>query len=326
MPPETTQRQDTSRCPQCGEPVKAGWRLCPVCETRLRPLACPQCGALVKDNWKRCPECETRLQCPGCGRRLNGSRQQCPHCSTPAGARTPDGTSFQEEICGIAFVPVSSGTYPMGDIFGEGLENETPVHDVHLDAFFISRTPVTQRQWCCLMTDNPSRFRGEERPVEQVSFFDVMLFINRIDRAHGEKFEFRLPTEAQWEYAARSGGGKELYAGGNDIERLGWYEVNSGGGTRPVAEKAPNGIGLFDMSGNVWEWCRDTYHEDAYRRHDTDNPVLEDPKKRERVIRGGSWNLDAWSLRCARRFSFPEDYLGAGLGFRLVLESGPESL
>jgi formylglycine-generating enzyme required for sulfatase activity len=73
------------------------------------------------------------------------------------------------------------------------------------------------------------------------------------------------------------------------------------------------------MSGNVWEWCRDTYHDDAYHRHESDNPVLEVPQTHDRVIRGGSWNLDAWSLRCARRFSFSEDYLGAGLGFRLIL-------
>lgn len=308
-------------CPQCGEPVRDNWRLCPVCETRLRPEACPGCGAPVKENWKRCPECETRLQCPACGGRLNGSRRQCPHCLAAPDPPASPIDSFREEICGIAFVALPGGSFSMGDTFGEGLENELPVHEVRLTPFLLSATPVTQRQWRALMPENPSRFPGEDRPVEQVSFSDVTAFVDRLREAHDGRYDFRLPTEAQWEYAARSGGRQELYAGGSDIERLGWYEGNSGGGTRPVAEKAANGIGLYDMSGNVWEWCRDRYREDAYRRCAPVDPFLDGSGGRDRVIRGGSWNLDAWSLRCARRFSFPEDYLGAGLGFRLVLAS-----
>jgi formylglycine-generating enzyme required for sulfatase activity len=127
-----------------------------------------------------------------------------------------------------------------------------------------------------------------------------------------------LPTETQWEYAARSGGLDDLYAGGGDVDAVAWYAANSQGTTRAVGTKRPNALGLYDMSGNVWEWCRDTYQADAYGRHSPRNPVIESSGE-DRVIRGGSWNLDAWSARCARRFNFRADLLGPGLGFRLVM-------
>jgi formylglycine-generating enzyme required for sulfatase activity len=151
--------------------------------------------------------------------------------------------------------------------------------------------------------------------VEQVCWQDATEFIQRLNgRTPGANL-FRLPTEAEWEYAARSGGRKELYAGGDDIDSLAWYSENSEGSTRPVGRKAPNGLGLFDMSGNVWEWCQDIYAHAAEKGLERPFPGK---ASCERVIRGGSWNLDAWSARCSRRFGFPEDYFGAGLGFRLA--------
>jgi formylglycine-generating enzyme required for sulfatase activity len=129
---------------------------------------------------------------------------------------------------------------------------------------------------------------------------------------------YGLPTEAQWEYAARSAGADDLYAGGDDIDAVAWYEANSQGTTHPVGQKRPNALGLYDMSGNLWEWCRDTYQPDAYDRHGGRNPVAASGGP-DRVIRGGSWNLDAWSARCARRFNFRADFHGPGLGFRLVM-------
>ncbi len=206
----------------------------------------------------------------------------------------------------------------MGGLTGDGLENELPVHAVTLDGFYIGRYPVTQAQWLRLVPENPSRLEGHDLPVEQVTRDDACSFARQLTDAHNGRYRFDLPTEAQWEFAARSGGRPELYAGGDDINKVAWYEANSHGRTHPVGAKTPNGLGLYDMSGNVWEWCRDTFAADAYARHETENPVL-DMTGADRVIRGGSWNLDAWSARCSRRFSFRADLFGPGLGFRLIM-------
>jgi len=163
-------------------------------------------------------------------------------------------------------------------------------------------------------------FIGEQLPVEQVNWEDVQVFIKKMNAVHEGRCEFFMPSEAQWEYAARSGGEDELYAGGNDVEKLAWYENNSEGRTHPVGGRVPNGLGLFDMSGNVWEWCRDTYREDAYQVLAPENP-LNTQTGTDRVIRGGGWNVDAWSVRCSRRFSYPVDFFGPSLGFRLVMIS-----
>jgi formylglycine-generating enzyme required for sulfatase activity len=220
----------------------------------------------------------------------------------------------------MKFVLIPAGTFRMGDVFGEGLENETPPHEVRLSCFHLGKTPVTQGQWQQVMHTNPSFFvKSAQHPVEQVTWGDVEAFIRGLTQMNAGKYRFRLPSEAEWEYAARSGGQDQKYAGGNDAEAVAWYEFNSNASTQPVGQKAPNGLGIYDMSGNVWEWCRDVYHPQAYLNHALENPVWTGAGT-ERVIRGGSWNLDAWSARCARRFGYPVDYYGPGLGFRLVLE------
>ena len=310
-------------CPACGEPVRPGWKICPACEGPLSPPACPRCGAEVRPHWRRCPECEAPLVCADCGRRLAAGEAACPQCR-PAGPAAAD-TTWTEPVTGMVFVRVPGGTFPMGDGFGDGVENETPVHEVRLDAFHIARTPVTQAEWRRLMPANPSRFEGADRPVEQVSWADVAAFLAALDRASGGAGRrFDLPTEAQWEYAARSGGRAERWAGGDPVDALAWTEANSGGASRPVGRLRPNGLGLYDMSGNVWEWCRDAFRADAYRRHAAADPLVSPVggDRVDRVIRGGSWNLDAWSARCARRFAYPEDFLGPALGFRVVMTVG----
>lgn len=222
----------------------------------------------------------------------------------------------------MEFVLVPAGVFQMGDLHGDGWGNEAPLREVRIERFFLGKYPVTQGQWEKVMNGNPSMFRkGGQHPVEQVSWMDAGGFIRRLNAATAGGGGFRLPTEAEWEYAARSGGRKELYAGGDAIDALAWYAENSAGSTRPVGLKAPNGLGLFDMSGNVWEWCQDVYDSPgpaAPGRERSD----ERSEARERVIRGGSWNLDAWSARCSRRFGFREDYFGAGLGFRLAKAAG----
>ncbi|MEW6670158.1 MAG: SUMF1/EgtB/PvdO family nonheme iron enzyme [Thermodesulfobacteriota bacterium] len=313
-----TTNQNSSACPACGEPVKDGWNLCPACEHPLSRLVCPQCAIPVKFNWKRCPECEAPLLCKVCGNRIPRTHSTCPVCA--AGLARPQVLSpaFKETVTGLEMIRINGGTFAMGDIFSAGIENEQPVHQVCLTDFYIAKCPVTQEQWNRLMPENPSRFQGDRLPVEQVSWDDVQAFIAKLNEAHRDRYEFSLPSEAQWEYAARSGGKEELYAGGNDIRKLAWYEDNSEGRTHPVGGRAPNGLGLYDMSGNVWEWCRDTYQEDAYHFLAGENP-LNTRNGPDRVIRGGGWNVDAWSARCSRRFSYPIDFFGPSLGFRLVM-------
>jgi formylglycine-generating enzyme required for sulfatase activity len=290
-----------------------------MCETPLVRSVCPACGIPVKDNWKICPECSSRLICQACGRRLPSGSSECALCGEGEAAAPESKDLRIEPVTGIELIRVPAGSFLMGDLFDVGWDNEAPVHEVRIEAFYLGKYAVTQGQWEKLMAANPSMFpRGDMCPVEQVTWADVNEFIQRVNRLTSGKHPFRLPSEAEWEYAARSGGRKELYAGGNDIDRVAWYADNSEGSTQPVGLKAPNGLGLYDMSGNVWEWCQDVYTADISAGPERDRHSRKSPIP-ERVIRGGSWNLDDWSSRCSRRFGFPEDYFGAGLGFRLAL-------
>ena len=154
--------------------------------------------------------------------------------------------------------------------------------------------------------------------MEQISWDDAQVFIRKLTEMNSGKHKFRLPTEAEWEYAARSGGKKERYAGGDDIDAVAWYDKNSGGSTHPVGGKAPNDLGIHDMSGNVWEWCGDRYGKDYYRRSPRKNP--RGPSSGSyRVIRGGCWAGYANNARCADRSNFMPVDSWSILGFRLVL-------
>ncbi|WP_319525838.1 SUMF1/EgtB/PvdO family nonheme iron enzyme [uncultured Desulfosarcina sp.] len=230
------------------------------------------------------------------------------------------GKPYTDPITDMTFVWVPEGTFSMGDSFDEGADDEKPVHEVTLSPFAIATTPVTQAQWQRLMDENPSSCIGENHPVEQVSLANVMAFIDRLNVQSPTGYHFDLPSEAQWEYAARSGGKNERYAGGQELETVGWFADNiTTGSTAPVGQKSPNALGIYDMSGNVWEWCRDFYLSDAYRSHSKNDPMVSQGG-RDHVIRGGSWHLDAWSARCARRFRFDPELFGPALGFRVVME------
>jgi formylglycine-generating enzyme required for sulfatase activity len=297
--------KENRACPACGEPLDGGWKICPACEAPVGQTVCPSCARTVKENWKICPECGVRLLCRECGGRLPAGGAPCPVCARGAAPGSIARGDLIEPVTGMEFVFVPGGVFQMGDLFGDGWENELPVREVRVADFWIGRYPVTQGQWRRVMPENPSRFqKSDDHPVEQVSWFDVAEFIRRLNAMASSGRVLDLPAEKEWEYAACSGGLKQLYAGGGDVEAVAWYSENSEGSTHPVGRKAPNGLGIYDMSGNVWEWCRDLYAPGA---------------SMDRVIRGGSWNLDAWSARCSRRFGFSEDYSGAGVGFRLVV-------
>ncbi|WP_051328461.1 SUMF1/EgtB/PvdO family nonheme iron enzyme [Desulfatirhabdium butyrativorans] len=307
-------RVSRKNCPSCGEPVEDGWRICPVCEADLRGLACPKCGKAVRENWKRCPYCETALFCSTCNKRIPAGHERCPECRP-----TEPEAILIEPVTELVFIRIPGGTFSMGDVFGDGLENERPVHSVKLAPFCLSVCPVAQRAWGRVMDRNPSRFVGDDLPVESVSWFDAQEFLTRLQEKSPLKARFNLPTEAQWEYAARSGGRPERHAGGDDLDLLGWYADNCDGKPQPVGKKRPNGLGLHDMSGNVWEWCADVFRDDAYSRHAAEDPV-ETRSGEERVLRGGAFHLDAWSARTMRRFSLNPEFCGPAVGFRVALQ------
>ncbi|MFO7838486.1 MAG: SUMF1/EgtB/PvdO family nonheme iron enzyme [Desulfosalsimonadaceae bacterium] len=240
------------------------------------------------------------------------------------------GDIWMEPLTGMEFAWVPSGFYHMGcgSWDAEGNRNEFPVHKVLLDGFWIGRYPVTQQQWKKIMspafwkmmkTNNPAWFRlGDAHPVEQISWHDTHEFIQKLDSMNKGRYHFRLPTEAEWEYAARSCGRAEKYPGGGELEKLAWYYANSGMTTRPVGQKQANGLGLYDMSGNVYEWCLDVYLEDAYKKHREKNPLIKKNTGR-RILRGGSWSNSPHELRCSYRANVYPDFKGNYIGFRVVM-------
>jgi len=231
-----------------------------------------------------------------------------------------------EPVTGMRLEPVRGGCFQMGDVFGDGEEEELPVHEVCVGSFHIGVTEVTQGQWRKVMGTDPSRdlgCRDEACPVESVSWNDVQEFLRRLN-AKGGSGTWRLPTEAEWEYAARSGGRREKYAGGDDVDAVAWYAENSGRRNHPVGQKAPNGLGLHDMSGNVWEWTADWFAIGSYARSPRDNPT--GPERQaapsvDRVVRGGCKTGEADNARTTRRsygFLRTQSDRGDKIGFRVV--------
>jgi formylglycine-generating enzyme required for sulfatase activity len=229
---------------------------------------------------------------------------------------------WKDPTTGMEFVWVEGGTYQMGCGSGGCVPNASPEHEVTVNGFWIGKYSVTQGQWQKVMGNNPSAFKkGNNYPVETVSWNDAKEFIQKLNSKGGT---FRLPTEAEWEYAARSGGKPEKYAGGSDVDSVAWYNGNSGKSTHPVGTKAPNGLGIYDMSGNVWQWCEDTYDDAAYKKHQRNNPISNSGGS-EKVLRGGSWSRDATWASCSFRGHWePSSHGlggrlgGSGLGLRLV--------
>lgn len=177
-------------------------------------------------------------------------------------------------------------------------------------------TEVTQEQWTRIMGSNPSNFRGKNRPVEKVSWNDVQEYIEKLNTK--EKGAYRLPTEAEWEYACRGGKSGEKYCGGKDVDTVAWYKANSNKETQQVAGKRPNGYGLYDMSGNAWEWVSDWYDWCYYSSSPKDDPQGPENGSRH-VLRGGSWQNDDYALLSADRSSSEPGFRGNGSqGFRLV--------
>ena len=225
-------------------------------------------------------------------------------------------------VKGVSFkmVFVQGGTFQMGATSEQGSaaeSDEKPAHRVTLSDYYIGQTEVTQALWQAVMGSNPSNWKGSNLPVEQVSWNDCQQFITRLNQLTGRRF--RLPTEAEWEYAAR-GGNKSRgykYSGSNDLGSVAWYDGNSGK-THPVGQKNANELGIYDMTGNVWEWCQDWYDKEYYGKSPSTNPCNNTSASR-RVARGGGWNNSARYCRVSNRDDISPGSTYIFLGLRLAL-------
>jgi sulfatase modifying factor 1 len=214
-----------------------------------------------------------------------------------------------------------------------GLEND--LLKIRTNDFFISQFQVTQILWKQVMAHNPANSTGDNNPVETVSYNDIMAeggfleklnsrFIKEIGRQFKKSatLQFRLPTETEWEYAARGGiywGDYFVYSGGDNIDEVSWYKRNSGDRSKPVGQKKPNQLGLYDMSGNLWEWCHDYYHEDTTKIPRDGTSCLE--PSGNRVLRGGCFHNFAMHCTVMKRYSITPDHKDPCIGFRLVLSA-----
>ena len=250
----------------------------------------------------------------------------------------------------LRMIRIEGGSFLMGSDAENADTDEKPVHTVTVSDFELAAYPVTQALWEAVMGagSNPSRFKGPRRPVERVSWYDAAAFCNRLnaraglpccyfsDEQHTQAYAlegelpnegpkyyrptpgaFRLPTEAEWEYAARGGryGADTEYAGADRLKDVGWYGANSGSETQPVGLLLPNALGLYDLNGNVWEWCWDWYGEyEPAPQIDPTGPV----EGERRVLRGGSWDYIYINCRSANRNWFDPDYWFSNyFGFRV---------
>ena len=234
-------------------------------------------------------------------------------------------------VNGVTFkmVTVEGGTFTMGATAEQGSDaytNESPTHQVTLSSYSIGETEVTQALWQAVMESNPSYFTGDlQRPVEKVSWNACQTFITKLNQMTGKNF--RLPTEAEWEYAARGGNLSQgyKYSGSNDVAEVAWFRDNSYAvgssspdyGTHPVGTLAPNELGLYDMSGNVSEWCQDFYG--TYSSSAQMNPTGPTSGS-HRVYRGGSWGVNARYCRVSYRLNYTPTGISSNYGLRLVLD------
>jgi formylglycine-generating enzyme required for sulfatase activity len=248
----------------------------------------------------------------------------------------------------LEFVLVLPGTFVMGDA-RDGWDAEKPEHRVRItQPFYLGKYPVTQVQWAAIMEENPAHFKGDEhRPVESVSWGDIVKkaadgpsFLARLPEVRG--YTYRLPTEAEWEYAAKGGHlatqtdervpAENLYpayAGGEDANAAAWQSDNNEYSTLRTGYRQPNILGLYGMSGNVYDWCQDTFDSEAYAKRTQNQREISDPldeSGRFRVVRGGSWIVVPWSCRSASPTRWPPSARSRIYGFRLVLSPSSGAL
>ena len=323
----------------------------PISSNTVDELLCWHCGMVIPSNSKYCPFCGTETQhtCPNCGHKFSSQFPICPECGanykeTLENKEKQEKYAYEEEQQSYAlfldfleandFVIVKGGSFEMGATPEQGADgffsDRKPAHTVRLDTFIISKYPVTQRLWINVMGYNPSRFNNDDHPVENVTILEVYDFIKAAQDLYG--IPFRLPSEAEWEYAARGGACSHgyMYPGGNNLDELGWVKFNSGGMTHPVGLKKPNELGIYDMAGNVFEFVKDLYDAKFYSKSPVDNPCNAKQRGalsafildsyRENVVRGCSYYFDGKYATSSYRFSTPIAVKDDNLGFRLAID------
>ncbi|HBX50555.1 MAG: hypothetical protein A2275_15675 [Bacteroidetes bacterium RIFOXYA12_FULL_35_11] len=230
-------------------------------------------------------------------------------------------TSFEKNL-----VLVEGGTFSMGqtdpDISCKGCtKDEQPVHKVTLKSFYIGKYEVTQKEWKEIMGTDPN-FEDDcdDCPIEGVSWKDVQAFLVKLNEKTGKKF--RLPTEAEWEYAARGGNKSQgyIYSGSNNHLEVAWCSLKKDKRIHPVGQKKSNELGIYDMSGNVWEWCQDYYAADYYSKSPAENPPGSATGK-DRILRGGSWYGQSFDVRVCTRYRFFPTFQTNANGFRIALSA-----
>ena len=275
-----------------------------------------------KASSKKTSKDSNSKNCSNCGKDIILSDAKfCPYCGSPL-SETETKKNMENTVVatpkvftmkGVSFtmIPVQGGTYTMGaaNNDSDAYDNEKPAHKETVADFMIGETLVTQELWKAVMGNNPSDFKRDGlRPVDSVSWDDCQKFITKLNQLTGQFF--RLPYEAEWEYAARGGNKSKgyKYAGSNDEYAVAWFDGNSEKKTHPVKTKKPNELGIYDMSGNVGEWCQDKYSED-----------YKSPRESSaRVLRGGNWNCRARSVSVSHRFGYDPGNRYDNLGLRLA--------
>ena len=312
-------------CWNCGEVIPANSKFCPFCGTETK-RTCPNCGHQFSSQYPICPECGANYQ-----ESLNNKKKSEEEAMMEEEQSYKDFLSFLEDN---DLVIVKGGTFEMGATPEQGASglicDRRPAHTVSLDTFIMSKYPVTQRLWYNVMGYNNSVFQGDDNPCENVSLNEVVEFLDALQEQ--TEIPFRLPTEAEWEYAARGGiySRGYTYPGGNNLDELGWVKFNSGKRTHPVGQKKPNELGLYDMVGNVFEFVEDVYDSRFYSKSPSHNPCnLKErsdfaawwvDSKAEYVIRGCSYYFDGKYATSSYRNYIWANERSDNLGVRLALD------
>jgi len=310
-------------CGECGTNLM---QKCPSCTKSIRwnRKFCPKCGVDIKKEQLKKEQKQIEIKKHEAEAERNRQEKEQKQKAENKRQYLKKEKLLEQVLNIMEFVAIPSGSFMMGNppggVFNRG-GDERPYHEVHIKSFELLSTVVTQKLWESVMGSNPARDKGvgENYPVYNVSWNDCQEFIsklNAIDPAH----TYRLPSESEWEYACRAGTTTKYYWGDSASEsvmgRYCWYWNNSNSSTHPVAQKEPNAWGLYDMSGNVWEWCEDKWHT-SYSGAPTDGSAWTSGSSSYRVSRGGSWYSYASSCRSAdRSYSSPGSSYDA-LGFRL---------
>ncbi len=239
-----------------------------------------------------------------------------------AQATDPKEKEALKEIA-AAMVKVEGGTFTMGCTNPQDSDCvywEKPRHTVKVNSFYISKFPVTQKQWKAIMGSVQTNEDCAQCPVVYVTWFDAQVFINKLNQYTDKNY--RLPTEAEWEYAAKGGNKSHgyKYAGSNNAMEVAWYDTLISHKLHPVGMKKPNELGLYDMSGDVWQWCSDWFSEKYYSEGPSDNPKGPATGNGDRSLRGGSWWGPMTDCRVANRDKYPPDSKDDDVGFRLAME------